>query len=507
MTVRERMMPSSDSKKVIVIGAGIAGLTAAIYAKRSGFDVTVFEKHVIPGGLCTSWSRKGYLFEGGMHWLTGSSDKMPLFQVWKEIGALRENNPIYLRDPFYTLINGEKRLFFYRNPEKLRSHFFDFAPEDKKMIEILYRDIKKFSNVHMLVSDIPFLKAKRRINPGFLELMKMIPAGTRYFRLSKMHSMEYIGKFKNENIRHLLCTIIGARYNALSLIYTMASFASGDSGYPEGGSVKMANNMLDTFKSLGGNIEYRKEVIKIVIENKKVKGVIVKGSDEIVRSDAVIVTEDSRKAIDTLFEKDFSEPWAKSLRKNLVTEQNMFVCLGIKADLKDYPRGIVYPLKEPFEAGGLYFNELRINNYALYENHAPKGCTSLTCLLLGDSYEYWKKAKADGSYKEKKMEIAQRLIKNLEKFIPEINGNVEVIDVATPLTYERYTNSFEGSWMTVLGPNTKFENYPIKSKSVKGLYFAGQRQNMPGGLPIAAATGRLAAENLCKDNKRIFINI
>ena len=164
-------------------------------------------------------------------------------------------------------------------------------------------------------------------------------------------------------------------------------------------------------------------------------------------------------------------------------------------------------MKEPFEAGGLYFNELRINNYALYENHAPKGCTSLTCLLLGDSYEYWKKAKADGSYKEKKMEIAQKLIKNLEKFIPEINGNVEVIDVATPLTYERYTNSFEGSWMTVLGPNTKFVNYPIKSKSVKGLYFAGQRQNMPGGLPIAAATGRLAAENLCKDNKRIFINI
>ena len=62
-------------KKVIVIGGGIAGLTAGIYARRCGFDVTVLESHSIAGGNCTSWKRGGYLFEGGMHWLTGSSPK------------------------------------------------------------------------------------------------------------------------------------------------------------------------------------------------------------------------------------------------------------------------------------------------------------------------------------------------------------------------------------------------------------------------------------------------
>jgi len=54
------------SKKVIIVGAGIAGLTAAVYAKRSGFDVTLIEQHSIVGGMCTSWKRKGYLFEGAM---------------------------------------------------------------------------------------------------------------------------------------------------------------------------------------------------------------------------------------------------------------------------------------------------------------------------------------------------------------------------------------------------------------------------------------------------------
>ena len=86
-------------KRVIIIGAGIAGLTAGIYALQSGFDVTIYESHTIPGGASTSWRRKGYLFEGGMHWLTGSSPKIPLHKLWREVGALDDSVNIYNRDP------------------------------------------------------------------------------------------------------------------------------------------------------------------------------------------------------------------------------------------------------------------------------------------------------------------------------------------------------------------------------------------------------------------------
>ena len=505
-------MSENNKKKVIVVGAGVAGLTAAIYAQKSGFDVTIMEKHIIPGGLSTSWSRKGYLFEGGMHWLTGSSPKMPMYRIWKETGALKENNPIFLRDPFYTLIDGEKRLHFHRNLDQLKKHFIEFAPEDEKAIKKLCRDIKTYIPVHKTVSDIPGLKAKTPVHSGFFELMKMAGAGTKFFKLSNMSSADYIARFKNKDLRHLLSTIIGGRYNALSFIYTMASFASGDCGYPEGGSLRMANNMAETFLSLGGKIEYRHEVKKVECKDGKACGVWCKGAksdsgeDNFYEADAVIVTEDARKAIDTLFESTFSDKWADKMRKNVVTEQNMFVCFGVKADLKEYPRGIVYPLEEPFEAGGLKFTELRINNYALYEKHAPEGCTAVTCLLLGNSYNYWKQAKEDGTYKEKKAELAAALISRLEKFIPEIKENVEVTDVATPLTYERYTNSYEGSWMSVLAPKGKFINYPIKAKTVENLYFAGQRQSMPGGLPIAAACGRTAAQYLCRDFGAVFVS-
>ena len=51
-------------KSIIIIGAGIAGLSAGIYGRTSGYKTTIFELHDKPGGLCTSWKRKGYTFDG-----------------------------------------------------------------------------------------------------------------------------------------------------------------------------------------------------------------------------------------------------------------------------------------------------------------------------------------------------------------------------------------------------------------------------------------------------------
>ena len=492
------------SKKVFVVGAGISGLSAGIYAARCGFDVTIFEQHITFGGLSTSWSRKGFYFEGGMHWLTGSSPKMPLYQVWKELGALKENNPIENRDPYYVYINGDKRLYMWRDLDKLCNQLKEFAPEDKKMIEKFRKDVKSLLGVHLVVNDIMGLKAKNPRPPGIGELLKMIPAGLNYGRLVNMSYEEYVNQFKNEDVRRLLLNSIGYRYNAMSFIYTIASFASGDCGYPDGGSVTMGQNMLDTYRELGGKIEFRKKIENIELDGAgNACGVKIDG--EILPCDAVIVTQDMRNAIDNLFDRMIDNPLASKIRKNVVSEQNVFVCLGVKADLSRLPQAMIFPLKEPFEIAGVKYNDLRIYNYAKYENRAPEGCTSLTSLFLGPSYYYWKQAKEDGTYKQKKDELGKKFIEALSEFIPEVKDNVAVIDVATPCTYERYCSTYEGSWMSVWEKGTKQYNYPQKIPGINGVYFAGQRTMMPGGLPIAAYSGRIAVQLLCRDTNTLFV--
>ena len=346
-----------------------------------------------------------------------------------------------------------------------------------------------------------------KINP--MEFIKMLPAVMRVPYLKNISYMEYVSKFKNKNLQHLLKSVIGYRYNALSFIYTMGSFASGDCGYPDGGSIRMANNMLETYKSLGGKILFRTKAENIHTEDYEVRGVVISdgrgGKTSELEADAVIVTQDARAAVDCLFDTMVDEPWVNTMRHEAKTEQNMFIGLGVKADLSRLPYCCVFPLDKPFEYAGCKWTELRIYNYAAYKDHSPEGCTAVTCLLIGESYGFWKAAKADGTYKAKKQELGELFVKEISKFVPEIGENLEVIDVATPCTYERYTGSYEGSWMSVWEKGGKQYNYPQELESLFGVYFAGQRIQMPGGLPIAVYTGRQAVQLLCRDFGEEFI--
>ena len=118
-------------KKLIVIGAGISGLASGVYAQRSGFDTLILEKAANPGGVSTSWKRKGYTFEGGIHWLIGAKEGLPLHDVWTETGALQANNPVVYKDPIYTLMDGDTTLHLYRDFRRTEAELRSFGWRDR----------------------------------------------------------------------------------------------------------------------------------------------------------------------------------------------------------------------------------------------------------------------------------------------------------------------------------------------------------------------------------------
>lgn len=80
---------------IIIIGAGIAGLATGCYAQMNGYRTQIFELHTLPGGLCTAWKRKGYTFDGCIHWLTGSGPGSGLYSIWEELGAVQGRPMVY----------------------------------------------------------------------------------------------------------------------------------------------------------------------------------------------------------------------------------------------------------------------------------------------------------------------------------------------------------------------------------------------------------------------------
>jgi phytoene dehydrogenase-like protein len=489
-------------RRVIIIGAGIAGLSAGIYAQQSGFDAIIYESHTIPGGASTSWRRKGYLFEGGIHWMIGVSPKHPLNRVWRELGALRDDVSMHSREPFLTVDLGVQTGYLYRDIEKLRQHFLKLSPEDKIEIDKLCKDIKRFMKVKMPVRDIKGVNVKKKASVSSISLIKMLPAFSRMSFYGKQTASEFAQRFKSPVIRALIEDTIGPEYSAVAMMINLATLVSGDGGYPEGGSLAMANRMAKYFESLGGKIHYNCKVAKVSVNNGVCDGVIMNG--EHFSADAVIVTLDTLVAIDTHFDVSIEEPWAQRMRQSTKPMLNTFICLGIEADLSDLPEAINFISHKPLSCGGVLQPRVPIYNYAGYKGYAPDGCTAVTSIIPGDSYDFWKACLNNGTYEDEKKRLAESFIEILAEKFPKTKAKVTVWDVATPLTYERYLGSYKGSWMSIMGKGEKIEDYPSKPETIKNVYFASQRLSPPGGLSGAAETGRKAIQNLCRDTGMTF---
>jgi len=488
-------------KKVVVIGAGISGLSAAIYAQRSGFDVTLCEQHTIAGGMCTSWKRKGYLFEGAVHWLTGSNPKTELYRLWKETGALNDAVKVYTPDIFHAVEWNGQIIYLFRDIEKTVEQLIALSPDDEKRLRRLEKDVKVFSRMQMPVLDIKGVKMQNPKRMTLGAMLKMLPVFPIIGRLSKISCKDYPEQFKHPGIKSLF-HFLPDSYSAINLISNLSTIDIGDGGYPEGGSLAMVDRMVKTFENLGGKLFLKTKVKKVNIENGAVSGVVLENGT--LAADAVIVTQETLAAVEQLFDIPLNDAWLTELRENIKPVVCTFICIGIRAKMPQMPVLPQWELDEPITCAGETITKICFNNYAGYEGYAPEGNAALTTILISDTYDFWKKAKEDGSYDEEKRKLADQIRRVICQKYPQAEGNIEVIDIATPLTYERYTGAYHGSWMRVLGVGDKMKIYPGFIKSVSGLYFAGHRLMYSGGLPIALNSGRKAAQMVCRQYDVMF---
>lgn len=454
-------------KSVTIIGAGIAGLSAGVYAQKSGFQVTILERHSMAGGICTAWKRGGYLFEGGMHWLVGSNPQDPLNQLWRSAGALDDSVAIHYNEPFMEYDHNGTPVRLYRDVDATEQHMLALSPADEKEIRAFCGNIRK-------------AQKEQEIDPA-------------YYAISRE---EYAKRFSHEGIRELIRSIPGDDQGIMMLFFTMGSLAKGDGGFPEGGSLPFVKRIVKTFTSLGGETQYNTPVDKIVIENGKATGVISGGKH--FPADAVIIASDTMSC-DRLFDTPPQAPWLEEMRSITGPTMVTFVSLGIHADLRKYPERPMFKLRKPICLDNQTYKYLSVSNYASDPHYSPDGKTAMTIQLPGDTYDFWKKAKEENRYDKEKQHIARQIIEAIAAKFPEADGEIEVCDVATPLTYERYCGNWKGSWMTEIKSNMRKEPYPPTIDGLGGVYFAGQRMMPPGGLPTALITGQIAVRQLCQD--------
>ena len=502
------MSGKNNSNPIIIIGAGFAGLAAGIYARLNGYDAKIFEMHNLPGGLCTSWERKGYTFDCCIHWLVGSSPESGMHDMWEETGVARNQKIIDL-DQYLRLEDTSGRtLVMYTDIDRLEKYLLEFSPQDEK-------PIRKFINgIRMcLPFDIPSKHdhALKRIRKQLKTVSNFIINGKKMKEWMNITCESFAGEFKDPMLREAFREMWVPEFSMLFMLFTFAYLHNKNAGYPIGGSMPMSEALEARFKELGGEINYRSRVSKILTENNIANGIRLEDGTE-HRAGRVISAADGYATLFSLLDGKFGdgktlEPYEKWQRFPSL----IFVSLGVKRTFGEIPisvSGLTFHLNQPVVIGDKVRDKLSVHLYNHDPSMAPEGCTAITIMLESD-YEYWKSLAQDRKvYLQKKEEIGRTVIELLNQRFPGISSQVDAIDVATPLTFERYTGNWKGSfegWL-ITPENAGVIMKPM-SQTIPGLrnfYMCGQWVEPGGGLPTAIMSGRRLIKSLCREDKRKF---
>jgi len=495
------------SKKILIIGAGIAGLSAGCYARMNNYDTEIYESQSLPGGLCTAWKRNGYTIDGCIHWLTGSAPGGMFYKFWEELGAV-QNRKMYNPQVYFRYVDNDNRIFnLYSDVNRLEKHMIELSPPDAAVSKKFCALIRVFSSMKM-----DGIKARELMNIfDKIKMMKnLMPVMKEFAYCIKTSTREFARQFKDRLLYEGIMNAISPEGSLIALIATMSGFNTASNGFPEGGSLEFAKTIEKRYLELGGKIFYGKKVKRISVRKGKACGLLLADGSEIT-GDIIISGSDLKTLLEEMLDRKYNETFLYSLFDKTETYPTALqVSFGINKDITEGSDavGVIYSLDSPIEIAGKMRRTLHIKNYNFDKTMAPPGKTFMISLINTD-YDYWEKLfSKKESYKKEKDKIAQLILKEIEKKIPDIRDHVEVIDVATPMTYYRYTGNWKGRFMTwIMTPHNarKLQNIPRQIKGLKNFYLAGMWVTAPGGLPSGVKSGREAVQMICKKDHRKFV--
>lgn len=497
----------------IIIGGGLAGLTAAGILSKFGKKVLVLEQHHKPGGCATTFKRGDFIIEVGLHEMSGLSEKGSIQQVFNMLEV--NQNVEFLKVPeLYAVVSNGVKFVFPHGYREATQALLEKYPEEEKGIK---RFMRVIAGIRHDGTNLPRTPLKRKLIYPLMPLFypNLVEA-------SKHTVGSWLDKYiKDENAKLDLVAHIaywGDDPYTLSMFYfgmPFSGFIESGGHFIKGGSQQLSNQLAAFIEKEGGCVLLGKTAEKITTVNGQVTGVTFRDSfnknwkpitvpcDNVVANCAIPLVPDM-----------LDEPHASNLRKQIrsksISCSLLCVYLGFKENVEafgvqhysNFVQGEdVKTLKDvyPNQLGDWSKRSFIFVDYGKIDAQlAPEG-KSVGAICGVDYLSNWEGLDKEG-YQAKKEEVAQVLLDRLEKQFPGIRENVEYYEVATPKTIQRYTLNPGGSVYGFTQSKEQSANKRFRNNFlIPNLYFASAWAFPGGGFEGAMMTGFLAALQMNRD--------
>lgn len=495
----------------IIIGAGIGGLTCAAKLAKSGLRVLVLEKNQHIGGTSYIFRRGGYSFPMGPLSI-GFPDRVKAF-----LNELGIQAGVEFKRNHFQLITPDLNIVYSRPISILRDDLKQVYPEESAAIDAIMAEIE---NIIRLTKDmdrwhpdfLAGLKKKKALeNLSFSDKKKMAAIK----RVEGLSSREILdNNIDNVHLKNLIGSqgTYPPEMSLLNLALMWNVMSEVGIWFPSCGIHGLCDLLQDAVLARGGEIQTAVPVTEILVQNKRAGGVRTAKGD-VCRAGWVVSNVDYKKTILELMDPSrFERSFLEIVRNVPYTDSELCVYLGVdprRADLSRMKARHVFLRKKvrPEAAGHPEDFDNREIEICRWSDNAPDsvpaGRFSLI-LRVSFPYEYfssWRtgeKARKNG-YKEYKNQLAGELIKTVESVLPGLSDSIEVVEIATPLTYRDWGQRSRGSiagWTWSAGqasllPGRLLIETPIQNLLMAGIYAA--RELFLGGVPTAMHTADLAA--------------
>lgn len=494
-------------KKVLVVGAGMGGLSAAIRLQNAGYDVEIYEKNSIPGGKMYQLQKDGHTFDVGPTLVM-----MP--SVYREVFELAGRNPddyipMTKLDPMYEVYFKDEPYRHYKVSSDLQELMKMAESKGPVNAHGFLKYLSEIYERYQVALDHfitrPFRKPWDIYNPFMLRQalkLKTFDSATNMMAsfmpdkdLQQMLSFQtlYIGVSPQKG---------PSLYNIIPMIELLYGVH-----FIKGGMHTMATQMAKLFEELGGKIHYNSNVDKIVTKNKKVEGMIVKG--EFVEAPYVVCNADFPYAMKNLIDDPVVR--GKYTPEKIDKMDYSCSCLvfywGVDEKYPDLAAHTFVIGEDLDDNLSSIFDGRKIKDPSIYlhipsqvdPSMAPEGKSSFYVLmpvseLVTSQYEW--NDETVNYYREKAYETLKG-VPGLEN----IREKVKTELVFTPKDFESKFNAYRGATFG-LQPTLRQSNHwrpQAKSMQCEGLYFTGSSTHPGAGVPIVIESGRICAEELRRD--------
>ncbi|HUV01202.1 MAG TPA: NAD(P)/FAD-dependent oxidoreductase [Bacteroidales bacterium] len=470
---------------IIIIGAGLGGMTAGAKLAREGKKVLLIEQHTKPGGCATTFKRGEFTLEVGLHEMDGPSPRDMKTRIFNELDVF--NNVEFIRIPeFYRFITDRFSITIPHDPELAINRLSEIFPQETIGIKAYFDQI---------------LSPKKKLTEA-------------------SNQDKSLGEFldsiiTDEKLKLVLLGNLGYFHDdpySLSLAYysvAQGSYFTGGASFIKGGSQKLSDHLISYIRRHGGDVFLNHIVTGIQTHDNKISEVYFKKRNNFIEKKAIgdeIVANNAIPNLADLLPGETGLELKNELRDLKTGASLLTVYFGFSKPLKELGHSFystfVFDGSVKSQADILRNNRddftrrsFTFVDYSQIDSGlAPEG-KSVGALCCIDYLTDWEGISRK-EYKDKKEVAASTFIERLEEMIPGISRIIEYYEVATPATVKRYTLNPGGAvYGFAQTPSRKAFN---SFKPLTNLHFASAWGKTGGGFSGAIYSGFLCAYSILR---------